>query len=375
MINLSYGVQTWNDETIARILEALPSHIKIVATQDKIPLLIEWARAGWLKGIILRSDSGDRAINLANDLVEQAIVCADDNRTFAQPFIDAGLQKLLWLEGPNEKPVWNIVEMQAFSLYETVRAEVLATYNLRALCYQFPIGHPEIGLWSYAIPYLRRIKAAGGGIALHQYSQPRLDSAGEWTTWRHQEIWKLLPPDLQDIPLFITEFGIDGGANYAGAPTPQPKRGWQTYCSEEEYLRQVKLVAPKLQQARAVFFFTLGDTAEAIWATFEMQHASLISRWIGEQNKQEDTMPETYDRSQLWDDYMALYAPLPALLKLRAEHPELGDAIERGRRGKPIEHDYGKYRVSFYAGGIAWVEINNWTNRGVALALTDLPLD
>jgi len=84
-------------------------------------------------------------------------------------------------------------------------------------------------------------------------------------------------------------------------------------------------------------------------------------------------VPE-YDRNTVWFDYQKLYGPLPALQKVRAEHPELGDAIERDANGSPIEHDYGKYRVAFHAGGVAWVEIDNWGNRGAATKIEDFPL-
>ncbi|MDO8672473.1 MAG: hypothetical protein Q7O66_13740, partial [Dehalococcoidia bacterium] len=69
------------------------------------------------------------------------------------------------------------------------------------------------------------------------------------------------------------------------------------------------------------------------------------------------------DRNRLWVDYMAF----PAFERFRADHPELGDALE------PRERDYGSYRVKFFAGGVAYCKIGDWANIAIAKSKEDLP--
>jgi hypothetical protein len=390
-------IQTMNDTVVEWVEKARPIGIKIVATHDRVDKIAEWYRAGWLKYLVLRGDGGDRDVNLGGDIDYQAIACAVDGADFARPFMDAGMTPIILVEGPNEKAVWNPAEIEAFSRYEAVRAERLASKGIRAVCFQFPVGHPDIALWKFAVTGMRRIKAVNGAMGLHQYSQPQYESAGDWTSWRHFKVYEQLPQDLQDMDLFITEAGIDGGTDYDNAPTPRPREGWKSYCDEAGFLAQLKTVMPRLQKAKAVFLFTFGNPEES-WPSFETSKASSIAQWIGDKQSGDaigdgdggapQPSPEgaptigqagggevaNYSADKVWGDFQGKYGPLPALLKARAEHPELGDAIERDAAGNPIERDYGKYRISFYAGGIAWAEINNWGNRGAATSKAQLPL-
>lgn len=275
-------VQTWTDEVVAWCEVAHPSVVKVVATQERIPTLARWVQEGWLQDIILRSDPGDYLLDWDGDLEGQAAEEARRNLEFAAPFQAAGLGDRLWLEGRNEQPVWNDAEMIYYATHEAIRANLISAHRLKALCFQFPVGHPDFSLWDLIIPQLRMIKEYGGGLALHQYSQPTLTSAGPWTTWRHQVVYNAFPVDLQGLPLFITEFGIDGGTQYDEAPPPQPKQGWQAYCTEEWFTSQVLLVSGCLTKARGVTFFTFGNPD--IWGTFEMENTLHLAAALAELN-------------------------------------------------------------------------------------------
>lgn len=69
------------------------------------------------------------------------------------------------------------------------------------------------------------------------------------------------------------------------------------------------------------------------------------------------------DRNRLWADFKAF----PAFDRFRADHPELGDALE------DHERDYGGYRVRFFAGGIIGCKVGDWANIQIWKSKEELP--
>jgi hypothetical protein len=294
MARVNYGphIQGWTGETVRWCEIARPGAIKVVATQDGIDRLARWAADGWLREIVLRSDGYDYPVDLSGDLLAQARQTAKRNLDFARPFQAAGLGPLLLLEGCNEKAVGSPEEMALYAFHEAVRAEVIAGAGLRALTFQFPVGHPPTGYWREAVDKLYRIRSAGGALALHQYNQPALFSGpADMLAFRHERIYAQLPGDLRDLPLYITEFGIDGGVAYEGSPAPRPGEGWRSYTDEAGYLDQLRAAAPRLRQARAVFLFTFASPGGS-WESFETQDAYEIARWIGSFRTRQETKEE-----------------------------------------------------------------------------------
>lgn len=63
--------------------------------------------------------------------------------------------------------------------------------------------------WPETIDMVRRVKAGGHCLGLDEYIYP--DPGGSWLDpacmFRHDSIVKLLPADLQDVPIYMLEFG------------------------------------------------------------------------------------------------------------------------------------------------------------------------
>lgn len=60
------------------------------------------------------------------------------------------------------------------------------------------------------IELLRRIKTNGHAFCLHQYAPMGQDDPSWrdiWTSQRHKKVYALLPADLQDLPVYILEYG------------------------------------------------------------------------------------------------------------------------------------------------------------------------
>ncbi len=128
-------------------------------------------------------------------------------------------------EGHNE-PVWNTPEEMAwYAQLEIERMRLMAELGLKCVIGNFATGSPDLSLWPAFLPALRAAKAYQAILGLHEYSCPWMwwmtgryqinpdeDQGDEgWTTLRYRKIYRqfLIPSGLGNVPLVITECGID----------------------------------------------------------------------------------------------------------------------------------------------------------------------
>ena len=141
----------------------------------------------------------------------------------------------LW-EGPNE-PVFGRADEPAamrrmawYAAFEAERLRLLADLGLRGVVGNFATGTPDLPLWTAFLPALDAAERFQGYLGLHEYSSPFMWSLtgkhqianceaetepGEgdtgWTTLRYRKVYRqyLAPNGLGDVPLLITECGLD----------------------------------------------------------------------------------------------------------------------------------------------------------------------
>jgi hypothetical protein len=135
-------------------------------------------------------------------------------------------------EGHNE-PVWdNEEDMAWYAQFEVERMRLMADMGLKCVLGNFATGTPELDLWPAFLPALQVAGEYQAILGLHEYScpwmwwmtgkhqlDPDADEGDEgWTTLRYRKIYRqyLIPNGLGDVPLVITECGIDYGV------TPKP---------------------------------------------------------------------------------------------------------------------------------------------------------
>jgi hypothetical protein len=373
-----YGshLQGWGDDVKRWHDIARPVVVKLVALQDAglISYLVKAANDGWLKHIVLRSDPGDVPINFSQDVETQAQATAQRNLGFARAFQNAGLGPLLWLEGCNEVAVFSADRMSYYATHEAIRSRIIAGAGLRALCFQFATGNPPLELWDGVVEQLRTIKAAGGGLALHAYNQPDLLTySAEYYIARHVTVYSAFPEDLRDLPLFLTEFGIDGGVgggdpNWPGPP-PRPGHGWRSYTDEPGFTQQLKDAEGVIRMPAALKGATLFTFRGGGWESFEMTGTTMIARYIGDKNKEEPpvtpAIPREYDPQKEWQDYQNQLGGIPMFKKVALQE-NLGEPISG-------EYDRGPYRFQRYVGGIVWAPIGQWHRTRVARSASELP--
>ncbi len=183
-------------------------------------------------------------IPAARDFVNKLMVVADDGQR--RQVFDA------W-EAYNEPVAGNADEMKRLGDFEAERTRLLGARGIRSVIGNFGTGQPPMELWEHFLPAMQAAKEYDGWLGLHEYSAPtiyylstRQDQGrypgvtpGDtgWLTLRYRHVYnQILRPAGLDIPLVMTELGVDGLV--ANRPGPADGRGWlnfQDYWAQNGY--------------------------------------------------------------------------------------------------------------------------------------------
>jgi hypothetical protein len=144
-------------------------------------------------------------------------------------------------ESLNEPTPTDAEQMATLAAFETQRTVLLASAGVRSCVGNFSTGQPPLELWPAFYPALRAVREHNGYLGLHEYSAPylwfaagshQLDPRGDegdegWLTLRYRKVYRnYLQPVGLDVPLVITEAGVDG--QVANRPGPAG-RGWRDF--------------------------------------------------------------------------------------------------------------------------------------------------
>jgi len=198
-------------------------------------------------------------------------------------------------ESYNEPVPSSLAAMQRYAAFEAERTRLLAEEGIRSCVGNFATGTPPLELWPDFIPAVQAVKEYDGFLGLHEYSapymwfgsgpyqlQPGVNEGDEgWLTLRYRKVYRqYLQPAGLEVPLLITETGIDG--QVTGRPGPVGK-GWldfQQYWQKEGqvrtttaafYVEQLAWYDAELLQdhyVKGASIFALGATSG--WETFEL---------------------------------------------------------------------------------------------------------
>jgi hypothetical protein len=226
-------------------------------------------------------------------------------------------------EGHNE-PVWSTLkEMAWYAQFEVQRIQLMAELGLGCVIGNFASGAPRLPLWPAFFPALEAAKAHQGLLGLHEYSCPWMwwmtgdhqlnpdEDEGDtgWTTLRYRKVYRqhLNPHGLGDVPLVITECGIDPLVN----PKPPAAGGggtwkhlgayWAATNNEPDkadyYFRQLVWYDEELQKDDFVVgatVFTWGSFG-APWSDFDVAGTD-VARKLIEYTIENPAEPFDYDR-------------------------------------------------------------------------------
>jgi len=182
-------------------------------------------------------------------------------------------------EGYNEPSVDTVAKMQWLGQFDAARVRILAQNGRKAAIGSFSVGTPEVvrngqpfgDYWRAFYPAIDEARAKGGVLSLHEYSAPSMrdqydSGSGEgWTTGRYRKVYRwFLVPDGREIPLVITECGIDGGVIGQGS------KGWKSYTSGDGYMEQLKWYDAILKQDSYVLGATIFSLEIPNWQDFDI---------------------------------------------------------------------------------------------------------
>ncbi|HEY67988.1 MAG: hypothetical protein DRI79_00100 [Chloroflexi bacterium] len=210
-------------------------------------------------------------------------------------------------EGHNE-PVWNDEEgMGWYAQFEVERMQLMADLGLKCVIGNFATGTPPLDLWPAFFPALQVARQYEAILGLHEYSCPWIwwmtgnhqldpnDDQGDegWTTLRYRKVYRqhLIPNGLGNVPLVITECGIDPLVN----PKPPGVEGgtwkqlggfWAEHDNEPDkadyYFRQLVWYDKELQKDDYVVgatIFTWGSFGPP-WSDFDVAGTDVAKKLI-----------------------------------------------------------------------------------------------
>jgi hypothetical protein len=144
-------------------------------------------------------------------------------------------------ESYNEPVIDNAEQMGRWAAFEAERTRLLAAAGVRSVIGNFSTGTPALELWPQFRPAIEAALAAKGYLGLHEYSAPTMQwgtgqellnwgvegSDEGWLTLRYRKVYRsYLQPNHLELPLLLTELGIDGAVG--GHPGPKGL-GWKDY--------------------------------------------------------------------------------------------------------------------------------------------------
>ena len=224
-------------------------------------------------------------------------------------------------EGHNE-PVWSSTEeMGWYAQFEVERIRLMADRGLKCVIGNFASGAPPLDLWPAFFPALQAAQEHQALLGLHEYSCPwmwwmtgahQLDPTEDqgdegWTTLRYRKVYRqhLIPNGLGNIPLVITECGIDPLVN----PKPPGAGGGGTWrhlghywatrdnepSKEDFYYRQLVWYDKELQKDDFVVgatLFTWGNFGPP-WRDFDVADTAVAKKLIAytERDPAQDFVP------------------------------------------------------------------------------------
>lgn len=279
----------------AQILGAHPRVMKVVSFNDTdmagamMPAVRAY-KAGTPDGLVVFRKWVNTAQKPPYTLGQDPTTCANDFwSTVLAPTLDAltpaDRALIDYVEGPNEcenTPCWGTVAgAQWFGNFWVRLADVIADHGYKPCAFSIPVGNPP-GDESLVhqqldaiVPGLRACKARSGAWSYHAYTNSYSTEIGTeiWFSLRYRQFYSYfaqLYPDLADMPLLLTEGGIDTG----GDPHTS---GWQAHVDATTYESWLTWHDGQLQQDTYVLGVTLYQIGDGWWSSFDLEP---IAGWM-----------------------------------------------------------------------------------------------
>lgn len=259
-----------------------------------------------------------------------------------------------YAEALNETGLWQRAD--AYDAFTVGFSEECAKLGMRPAVYCFPTGNPPgygnppdlKSYWAHYVNGLRAAKAANGALALHEYSWPTMQKDATWLCLRYRRVIPILPEDVRDIPILITECGIDYGASGLGRRDAE-EAGWRHTdppTTSEMYADQLRWYAGEIAKDRQVIgatVFTAGNADK--WTSFDVTGVEPVISCLREVNARKETPMATLHVDHAPD----MVAGQPWHLRAYLEAPGLVNAVATMLGHLPLKPDETAYTQDFVA--------------------------
>jgi len=275
-----------------KIIAAGPRVIKVLdpqANSQMVEAMRDYKRR-YPRGIVVMR-VWERTPQVRYSISDDPVASADDFwRKVLEPAVNAlppSDRKLVdFLEGPNEgenTPTWESVEAAKwFGRFWVQLTKRIASAGFRPCVGSIAVGNPPgtvdeiFAKLDAFVPALRAAKQFCGAWSYHAYSLEYTTDLGveRWYSLRYRLFYEFLKsrhPDIADIPLILTEGGIDRAGN--------PKTdGWRARGDSEKFQRWLQWFDSELRKDKEVIgvtLFQIGDPQG--WWSFDLEP---IADWL-----------------------------------------------------------------------------------------------
>ncbi|MGQ9454346.1 MAG: hypothetical protein ACUVRS_08110 [Armatimonadota bacterium] len=230
------------------------------------------------------------------DLGQDPEACASDYwKNWLYPSLrhltDEQKKFINYLEGPNEgdnTPCWgSLRDVEWFCRFWLKLGKIMSENGFKPCMGSLPVGSPpgtpseiEAKIKAF-IPALRLAKRLGGCWSYHAYTlkytkDPEIET---WYSLRYRQfyrIFKQYAPDLVDLPLVLTEGGVDN--DYNVNPRPE-KPGWKRDLADK-YKDWLKWFDSEIKRDPYVIGITLFEIGHPEhWDSFDLEP---IADWLAD---------------------------------------------------------------------------------------------
>lgn len=191
-----------------------------------------------------------------------------------------------YVEGPNEgdsTPTWgSLADAQWFNTFWVNLAPLIAGAGFKPCAFSISVGNPP-GDAAYVrlmldtiVPALRVCKSFNGGWSYHAYTIPYSKDVGQeiWYSLRYRQYYQYFQsnyPDLANLPLLLTEGGVDGQSGEGGP-------GWKVDTAAR-YIDWLTWFDARMKENPYVVGCTLFQSGDPNWFSFDVEE---ICPWLAQ---------------------------------------------------------------------------------------------
>ncbi|NLE60970.1 MAG: hypothetical protein GX616_21705 [Planctomycetes bacterium] len=191
-----------------------------------------------------------------------------------------------YVEGPNEgdsTPTWgSLADAQWYNTFWVNLAPLIGNAGFKPCAFSISVGNPP-GDTAYVrlmldtiVPALRVCKSYNGGWSYHAYTIPysKIVSQEIWYSLRYRQYYSYFQstyPDLADLPLLLTEGGVDGQSGEGGP-------GWKV-DDAARYIDWLTWFDARMKENPYVVGCTLFQSGDPNWFSFDTEE---INPWLAQ---------------------------------------------------------------------------------------------